>query len=51
MLECCTSGSCAGLGSLYILTVVVVMIDDSNTRRYKLTSDFTDISMLSSDNV
>jgi len=35
MLECSISGGCAGLGNLYILTVVVVMIDDSNTRRYK----------------
>jgi len=35
MLECCTSGGCAGLGDLYILTAVVVMIGDSNTRRYK----------------
>jgi len=32
MLECCISGGCAGLGNLYILTVVVVMIDDSNTQ-------------------
>jgi len=31
MLECCISGGCAGLGNLYILTVVVVVIDESNT--------------------
>ena len=31
MLECCISGGSAGLGNLYILTVVVVMIEDSNT--------------------
>jgi len=30
MLECCISGGGAGLGNLYILTVVV-MIEDSNT--------------------
>jgi len=30
MLECWNSGGCAGLGNLYILTVVVVMIGDSN---------------------
>jgi len=35
MLKCCTSGGCPGLGNLYILTAVVVMIGDSNTRRYK----------------
>jgi len=35
MLECCISGGCAGLGNWYILTTVVVMIGDSNTRRYK----------------
>ena len=34
-MECCISGGCAGPGNLYILTAVVVMIDDSNTRRYK----------------
>jgi len=33
MLECCISGGCAGLGDLHIL--ITVMIDDSNTRRYK----------------
>jgi len=31
MLECCISGGSAGLGNLYILTVVVVMIEESNT--------------------
>jgi len=31
MLECCISGGGAGLGNLYILTVVVVMIENSNT--------------------
>ena len=31
MLECWNSGGCAGLGNLYIFTVVVVvMSDDSN---------------------
>jgi len=35
MLECCISGGYAGLGNLYILTTVVVMIGESNTRRYK----------------
>jgi len=29
-----TSRGCAGLGNLYILTAVVVMIGDSNTRHY-----------------
>jgi len=28
MLECCISGGGAGLGNSYILTVVVVMIED-----------------------
>ena len=30
MLECWNSGGCAGLGNLYIFTVVVVMRYDSN---------------------
>jgi len=35
MLECWNSGGCAQLGNLYILTIVVVVMDDSNLRCYK----------------